>query len=45
MTKLKLQVLWKIMQKELHNKKTPSCSWIVVDKMVHVFLFGEKSYP
>eukprot|EP01018_Ginkgo_biloba_P003474 Gb_25271 [translate_table: standard] len=35
----------RIMMKERGLKKTPGCSWIEVNKRVHVFLVGNRSHP
>eukprot|EP01018_Ginkgo_biloba_P026026 Gb_12004 [translate_table: standard] len=33
------------MMKDRRVKKTPGCSWIEVNKQVHVFLVGDRSHP
>eukprot|EP01018_Ginkgo_biloba_P011199 Gb_27469 [translate_table: standard] len=33
------------MMKDRSVRKTPGCSWIEVDKQIHTFLVGDRSYP
>jgi len=39
-----IEEVWRMM-KGRGIKKTPGCSWIEINKQVHVFLVGDRSHP